>query len=138
MGCNFYFLKNNKHIGKRSAAGLFCWDCNVTLCTNDKEGVHYEYPFYRECPNCGKPPIEEPLEESAGGIELGFGKMAETRPVGVRSCSSFSWAIDPIELFTSGEMIVDEYHKEYLYSEFIGILKMCPLQFYDSIGQDFS
>ena len=38
MGTNYY-LKGHRgddnpkyHIGKRSAAGLYCWDCHITLC----------------------------------------------------------------------------------------------------------
>lgn len=52
MGTNFYTIditKNEKidhmdpefHIGKRSAAGLYCWDCDITLCKDGKEFVHH-------------------------------------------------------------------------------------------------
>ena len=28
------------HIGKRSAAGMYCWDCDDTLCPGGKSQVH--------------------------------------------------------------------------------------------------
>lgn len=40
MGTNFYF-SNGGHIGKRSAAGWYCWDCKQTFCVNGEEHVHY-------------------------------------------------------------------------------------------------
>lgn len=39
MGTNFYF--NGQHVGKRSAAGWYCWDCHKTLCADGEEFVHY-------------------------------------------------------------------------------------------------
>ena len=38
MGTNFYIIDKDqeysegRHIGKRSAAGWYCWDCGTTLC----------------------------------------------------------------------------------------------------------
>ena len=47
MGTNFYYWnlqqEENKHIGKRSAAGMYCFDCNVSLCKEGAEHVHYTY-----------------------------------------------------------------------------------------------
>lgn len=50
MGTNFYLAGWQKladsdddpavHVGKRSAAGLYCWDCGVTLCKAGIQGVH--------------------------------------------------------------------------------------------------
>lgn len=46
MGTNFY-LKGHRgdddpkyHIGKRSAAGLYCWDCRITLCKGGESAIH--------------------------------------------------------------------------------------------------
>ena len=38
MGTNFYTTKG-VHIGKRSAAGMYCWHCRTTLCEQGEEGV---------------------------------------------------------------------------------------------------
>jgi hypothetical protein len=40
MGTNFY-SRGGRHIGKRSAAGWYCWDCKQTLCANGEQYVHY-------------------------------------------------------------------------------------------------
>ena len=43
MGTNFYLgkyvyeTKYENHIGKRSAAGLYCWDCDETLIIGGKD-----------------------------------------------------------------------------------------------------
>ena len=46
------------HIGKRSAAGLYCYYCGTTLCKNGADFIHtvcepYE-EWYKVCPICGK------------------------------------------------------------------------------------
>ena len=73
MGTNFYwkelpkelqhleksFLKQNKntdllyHIGKRSAAGRYCFNCGTTLCRYGSQYVHHDAPWYDVCPICG-------------------------------------------------------------------------------------
>ena len=98
MGCNFYTLRGT-HIGKRSAAGLYCWDCDLTLCRYGNEGIHYggwedrEQKWYKACPMCHSEPEKESLENNSAGRELGFNKQPFKRKRGVRSCSSFTWAM---------------------------------------------
>ena len=133
MGTNFYTL-DGKHIGKRSAAGLYCWDCMVTLC---KGRVHYGNDFHDICPQCGQGPARENLDNSAAGRELGFNKFAPVLKTGVRSCASFGWAMNPSQIVTLGT-VVDEYKREYSFMEFMGVLNECPLQMTDSIGKEFS
>lgn len=72
MGTNFYWkeipeeLKKYKdtvydedilkHIGKRSGAGRYCYDCGTTLNKYGSDCVHsteYDY-WYDKCPICGK------------------------------------------------------------------------------------
>ena len=45
-----------KHIGKRSAAGKYCYHCGVTLNKYGTDHVHnYEYSeWYERCPICGR------------------------------------------------------------------------------------
>lgn len=129
MGCNFYTLKN-KHIGKRSAAGLYCWDCGVSLYREDGE-------YFAICPSCGAKPTKESLNNSAAGRELGFNKSPFKKKTGVQSCSSFSWAIEKRKLKTIKKLktsmteciSIEEFHK---------MLKECPIQYYHNIGREFS
>lgn len=136
MGCNFYTFKG-RHIGKRSAAGLYCWDCGITLCKKGIEGVHTGVDYFDKCPKCGKGREEETLEESAAGRELGFNKQAFGTKTGIRTCSSFRWAIDPGELRGS-RRIKDEYGRVYSKKEFYQMLEECPIQYFDRIGKEFS
>lgn len=78
MGCNFYIYnpetKELKHIGKRSAAGRYCWDCGVTLCIDGEYYVHYsDHAWYDYCPKCGRTKDDEDkFSESSVARELGF------------------------------------------------------------------
>ena len=102
MGCNFYVRGYKRdddpetHIGKRSAAGLYCWDCKLTLCIGGEAKIHEgNSRWHKKCPKCGKEPIKEGFENSAGGRELGFNTAKPAPKTGAASCSSFSWAMKP-------------------------------------------
>jgi len=140
MGTNFYFVDENgyeRHIGKRSAAGAFCWDCGVTLCADGNSGVHLNGRWLKECPGCGEKPTEEDLGVSSGGRELGFNRIKPKAKTGVKSCCSFSWAISPEDFKKlKGGHIRDEYDRKI--KNFPGVLSECPIQFFDSIGKIFS
>lgn len=165
MGTNFY-LRGHRfssdpvyHIGKRSAAGPYCWDCKMTLCKEGESRVHYsESQWYAECPQCGKYPNENPSQSSVAR-ELGFNKTIPKTKEGVASCCSFSWAMDPVrfqrlcanppKLFCSecergypkdeeDIWIMDEYGTLYTTDEFLHVLKECPIRYTDSIGKSFS
>jgi len=174
MGTNFYLNENGKsgqHIGKRSAAGLYCWDCRITLCMGGPGNVHHGDSRYREeapttgwcptcrrdtatawfkaCPMCGKKPVDEKLDGGAVGLELGFAKPTTELKTGVRSCSSFSWAMLPYEFHRlhllggpkkhDEHTIIDEYGRTMHYQDFLDlVLKNCPIQYLSSIGQEFS
>jgi len=168
MGTNYYIKgydspeKNDNgednpewHIGKRSAAGLFCFDCDITLCKSGAKGVHHDEPWYDACPTCGKKYEREGLDKSSAGLELGFNKNPTAIKTGVSTASSFSLAMDFTQLvaklqeefgkkgkeFDENEKtIVDEYGREYSYTEFLELLKPIPkdLRFRHSIGQHFS
>jgi len=74
MGTNFYFSSGG-HIGKRSAAGWYCWDCKQTFCADGEKYVHY----------CKLPPNEEEKKKEhehliacRGGLSKnGFSAVAE-------------------------------------------------------------
>jgi hypothetical protein len=138
MGTNFY--AGGIHIGKRSAAGFYCWDCGVTLCKGGEAKVHYDVGFYDRCPKCGKAPKRETLSEGAVGRELGFNKSKPAPKTGVQSCASFSWAISPETWRTiiGRKRIKDEYGRWLCRADFEAVLSECPIQYSDLVGQDFS
>lgn len=187
MGTNFYWKDPEKilnvlgmavevknkynplvHIGKRSAAGLYCFGCGVTLIYNDvikgfdrssgnsrNKLVHTGQAGQGNyCPQCFGEPQLETLDSSAAGLELGFRKGPSTpeERQGVRTCSSFSWAQDPgwvlskllalVEKEWKDEgyiAVVDEYGDEYTARKFLeNILVACPMWFTDSVGKEFS
>ena len=142
MGTNYYV--EDQHIGKRSAAGPYCWDWGVTLCAEGNKGIHDGYSEWLElCPICKKSAVEEDLGLSSAGRELGFNKTPLAKKTGVKSCSSFTWAVYPsrwknlVKQSWTG-FIEDEYGKIFDVEEFQAVLDECPIQFEDSIGQDFS
>lgn len=135
MGTNFYWADGEKeHIGKRSAAGPYCWDCRRTLCIGGEYEVHHmsgRGSFFKECPGCGKTPTE--------------GVLSKAPPSGVRSCCSFTWAVDSERtIFQLGQFadkmcVEDEYGRKYSGAEFMIMLEnQCPIRFTDSIGKEFS
>lgn len=169
MGTNFYVAGYEQsghdpmdpavHIGKRSAAGRYCWDCRVTLCRDGTRGLHQSprVPrrpgedvgtlfarylaaqascWYECCPTCGAAPSSETLATSAAGRELGFNDGPPAPRRGVQSCSSFSWAMEPSRV-EGIEQIEDEYGRTYTRAEFLAVLDECPIQFTHSIGEWF-
>lgn len=163
MGTNFYiagYIDHDDpryHIGKRSAAGLYCYDCGVTLCKGGEDAIHESSSSWHDaCPKCGKTHEKEPLEDSAVGRELGFNKRPPTQETGVKGCSSFTWAMDPNKLrdppkeiecptcghttkVNEGAFIVDEYGGKYTVEQFMDMLdKTCPVRLFNSIGDWFS
>ena len=61
------------HIGKRSAAGWYCYNCKITLCVQGQSGIHFDSIWYDRCPKCN---AEPDLKSKTG----------------VRSTCSFTWA----------------------------------------------
>ena len=152
MGTNFYLKSTPKeseddddptyHVGKRSAAGLYCWDCRQTLeGGGDEVQVHGNGPRLPACPKCGKAHHERPFDAPGYNpvkIELGFQKAGEEPlPTGVDGCSSFTWAMPREE--AEGHDLVDEYGREYSWVEFEAkVLRYCPIQLFHAIGRAFS
>jgi hypothetical protein len=139
MGTNFYV--DSAHIGKRSAAGWWCWDCGLTLCKNGLSRVHFdESKWHKACPSCGKKPTKESIGEGAVGRELGFNKEPFAPKSGVSSCSSFTWAMNPSHLRQelARKRIKDEYGTWFSRKEFAALLTECPIQYYEMIGHEFS
>lgn len=139
MGTNFY-SKSGQHIGKRSAVGYYCWDCEIK-CNGE------------ECPNCGKTFEGNVMAEGAVAVELGFAKpYTRSERNGVRRVSSFTWAMDPKLRLPSAVLacnlpfcnlglrkVVDGYGKTYSFREFREqVLANCPIQIFAEIGRNFT
>lgn len=168
MSTNFYVRGHKRndspdtHIGKRSAAGYYCWDCDITLCQSGNGGIHYSDnndKWYDKCPQCGKPIIKEDLDHSSPGRELGFNDNLPARKTGVKTCCSFSWAMSQ-ELYNAfiaavkvqdllcpccvrkfddkDKIIEDEYGRLFTLEEFNAVLSECPIRFFDGVGTEFS
>lgn len=145
MTTNFYFGKPAREfmrqepkdfIGKRSGAGLFCWDCGVTLCIAGIDAVHYGRGgsgWYQTCPKCGQGPTQEGLSESPAGLELGFAEPRIAKPTGVRGCCSFFWHLPPEtvrERIKAGDKVYDEYDRRTI--NLLDMIEMnCPIIFHD-------
>jgi len=146
MGTNYYWKDKHEnceyeddiqvHIGKRSAAGLYCWDCGTTLCKDGVRGIHYSESNWNSlCPSCCKEAVKESLSNSSVGIELGFNKNRLNRS-GVSSCSSFTWTLikHKNELLILAEncidkVVINEYGEEYTACEFLDLLIDCPIEY---------
>ena len=150
MGTNFYIktpYTATQHIGKRSAAGMYCWDCDLTLCKGGNNEIHFsslashDKKWHLQCPNCDAKQSEESLTKSSVGRELGFNKSEPKRKSGVASCSSFSWAMEPADYINltmvKDTFITDEYSHVLSIKDFEDVLKECPIRFYGSIGTEF-
>ena len=143
MGTNFYWLGHDheydiqQHIGKRSAAGLYCFDCGTTLNTRGTDLIHHgRGTWLKECPSCGAAEsVRESLSYSAAGVELGLATREGDTPKGVRTACSFTWTLlkhkRTIEALRGNPepVIEDEYGRAYTAAEFLAELKWCPIEF---------
>lgn len=169
MGTNFFVrgyrrvgvddMDPKYHIGKRSSAGRYCWDCGATLCKDGEAAIHFgKSEWYDACPKCGQKHVKEPLQASTAGRELGFNKTVPTRKSGVASCCSFLWAMseDRLKEITEkkkisrawrtaktlegkepDKIIEDEYGTLYTREEFEQVLEECPVRYFH-VGEYFS
>lgn len=150
MGTNYYRMDRpadeyededpRRHIGKRSAAGAFCWDCGLTLCKGGNERIHFsDSEWHDACPQCGATPVRESLAES-DRLELGFANHAavpERAGRSIRQASSFTWAQDP-EGLPENVTVEDEYGRTFTMRQFReDVLGACPVQFTDYTGAWF-
>ena len=128
------------HIGKRSAAGMYCWDCRKTLCANGEAAIHFSErneKWHDACPKCGKKYVQpESPWDSAGGVELGFTQPKKVKPTGVQTVASFSWAQDPnitrqlCQTNADRKVVADEYGHKYTGQEFLDMLECnCPIEY---------
>jgi len=146
MGTNYYWKNSEKsnniqeHIGKRNAAGLYCWDCGTVLNLGGSNEIHNGNSPWNEqldsCPSCGAEyNKDETLENSAVGAELGFGKITGEKQ-GLKSCCSFTWTLmkhlwkiqNLSDNVNREKVIINEYGEEFTADEFLQMLKGCPIQ----------
>jgi len=152
MGTNFYWIKKTSedrdniqdHIGKRSAAGRYCWDCGTTLCVHyGTHDVHSGNGKWSDvCPACGKPYNRKTHSYSSAMVELGFQRAAREKPTGVSSCSSFTWTLmkhywrlKKMRGLTR-PVVEDEYGATYTADDFLDMVESCPI--WDQVPTEFS
>ena len=158
MGTNFYwsdkykawnedsealdYWDNNSniqvHIGKRSAAGAYCYDCGTTLCKGGTRDIHFSdrAEWFTACPGCGKERQKEDWSTSAVGVELGFADRLPEQ-TGVRSCCSFTWtllkhktALEVLAKYIPEEkVVINEYGDTFTAGEFLTMVQQCPVQY---------
>lgn len=148
MGTNFYWIMVKKpwyrlangmeeevevdrmspmiHIGKRSAAGLYCWECETTLCQQGPSGIHQAgSTWLKTCPKCGRTVDSD-----------------SPSPV-VHGSTSFTWAQQPdiVRIHCNkhrGNIIEDEYGNVYTGDAFMrDVADGAKFHFTDSIGKWF-
>ena len=133
------------HIGLRSGAGFFCWDCNVTLAIGGNREIHAGHAKWHEaCPKCGKTEKDGYPTRYEKITEIFPEVVPNSRPTGVKGCCSFIWAQEPDKVMNAlkGQadlsIVEDEYGKLYTGAEFATMLQnACPIHFLESIGDEF-
>jgi hypothetical protein len=145
MGTNFYWKDSKQtdgiqdHIGKRSAAGYYCWDCGTTLLQSGDRNIHYseyEKNWLKFCPSCFAEIEKETITESSAGTELGFNKITGGKK-GIKTCCSFTWTLmkhlwkiqNLCDNVNKEKVIINEYGDEFSAEEFLQMLKGCPVQY---------
>lgn len=88
MSTNIYTL-DGKHIGKRYAAGNWCWDCRVCLNVDDPSAP-FGQRVLDKCPSCGQKRPKHSLYNPAMR-ELGFDKSGSHTHRGIDGASGFIW-----------------------------------------------
>ena len=159
MGTNFYQVASEdekctyeNHIGKRSAAGHYCWDCRQTLCADGESRVHHantpdsdydvsmrKTKWFDCCPSCGEKKQEGSQIPNAAMLELGFREQKLSgESKGVRTVCSFLWACHLYEIDET-KLVKNEYGDVISFEDFRKMLEVeCPIRDYSAIGREFS
>ena len=125
MGTNYYLMKYNnkyaKHIGKTSAAGKYCFECNQSLLF-----------------------CEGALKPELGNPHAGYYESLKVCPTCLKepkwAAASFSWAMKPdrYALLKDNVKIHDEYGRRLTKRQMTRRILNARWHFYDSIGREFS
>ena len=145
MGTNFYWVGHRRgesvqeHIGKRSAAGRYCYDCGSTFNQDGTQSVHgngSRRGWSEVCPCCGKSPEKDKEQYHAAYVELGFQKPCDVKPEGIATASSFTWTMMKHKWTLEKRInwkrpqVIDEYGRKYTAKEFLKMIeRTCPIQF---------
>lgn len=122
----------DKHIGKRSAAGIWCWDCKVPMYDESVQVPLAGITIPKQldaCPNCGKKYVEKKSKFNPAMRELGFDKSKPKKRVGINGASSFTWCIDEYyglgktvkeikEKLSKIKYVITEYDEKWTIKEF--------------------
>ena len=154
MGTNFYLL-DGRHLGKRSAAGQYCTNCDINLVTGQPGGADFgmnpsddrnphaisRYEGMNQaCPNCKAfRPTDTPFYQP----ELCRPTEAETNAElieVVQQVYSFSYAAQPwdIHALSRQRKVVSEYGDKTTIQEFEDMVAGAKFWFTSSVGREFS
>lgn len=133
------------HLGKRSGAGRFCWDCMVTLNMGGNSAIHMgKSDWHPACPKCNKTEKDKYPTRFDKVADVEKETIPEDRPTGIASSCSFSWAQNPegvlaiLEQRPNDLLVIDEYEETYTGVTFATMLRnSCPVHFTDSVGTRF-
>lgn len=89
MGLNVYTL-DKVHIGKRTADGVWCWNCRVRA--KIIEDPMDSKKFFWYCPKCGQKGCNETLY-SPVARELGFDESNPRKHIGIDGANGFIWQV---------------------------------------------
>jgi uncharacterized Zn finger protein (UPF0148 family) len=133
MSLHFYWLGDQRAIGRAYANGLYCYHCNIPI--KNKDTGEPETDF---CPVCKL--TYEKEEDNARMIEAGFCSPRKVKPQGVSSYLIFSWQsekdyrMNKIEDYmitqsrAKREIIIDEKGRRYTAPQFFEFLGCnCPI-----------
>lgn len=137
MGTVYTIIETGQKIGVKRNAGLYCYDCSISMCQDITKLHTAEAEWYDRCPKCGgrfTKTKDEPLSDEI----LGKSKKIKKKR-GINTCCSFEWYIDEGQLddlslrkktivSTPGDTLLTA-------GQFKKILKLsCPIQYYARTG----
>ena len=98
MGIQYKIIENGEVIGIKKTAGLFCYDCDVSLCKDVHNIQNPHTEWYDKCPSCGNRFVKTNISQEEIVQDLGLGKGKPKKKKGIGTCYSFGWYIDKNEL----------------------------------------
>lgn len=148
MSTNFYWISKEtdqdsiqNHIGKRSAAGSYCFDCGTTLYEGGTDSIHTGENnkvlggWLEACPSCGKKASDN-YSSKSNSIETVNNLSPFSSKRGISMCNSFTWTLlkhkwtilKLVKTNPSEKVIVNEYGVFFNAKEFLEELDACPIE----------
>ena len=148
MSTNFYWISKEAvqdsiqvHIGKRSAAGSYCFDCGTTLYDGGTVSIHtgdnneVYGRWLGACPSCSKKASDTHSSKS-NSIDTINNLSPFSSKSGISMSNSFTWTLlkhkwtilEMVKTNSSEKVIVNEYGEFFSAKEFFDELDACPIE----------